>query len=174
MISIYTGADGQGITKILEQLVEEYAAKGYKVITNIVNAEYNGFDQNRLSVVMSDDVFENIFYYCELLEKDNQLIFNPDDISSTGELFSSFASFSKVLTLICREGQVLILDKPDIGLHYTDTIALSHILNLLEVTYECVVIATKASYLFWVANKAYIVSNCKSTEISLKELSNYI
>lgn len=171
MVSLYTGQSGQGKTTILKNILGEKVKCGRMVVTNLANFDCNDFDQDRLDIVLSHDNFENTFYYEELVVYQNRLVV-VDEGQISEDTYTD--AFLNMLTLICRKGEILILDEPDLCLTMDETTALIKIIRQVKDTYDEVYIATNNSWLYMLADKAYLVENLTAQEIKPNELYGHI
>lgn len=121
------GDNAAGKTVILEKKLESYLSKGLVVVTNLRKISYEGFNSKRLAIMCSDETAENILDYTFVSPSGNRLLFDGD-VSYSDE-------FINTLTLLCRKGDILILDEPEYGLRSHEILIFCQLLPQLLETF---------------------------------------
>lgn len=110
-------------------------------ITNLTDVSYDGFDEERIQMIKSSSVIEEIWDYGDIEIANNSITIVTDGINYTKE-------FLNLITLLCRKGNTLILDEPEFGLYGIEINLMVQCLQLLLPTFENVFIATHCQELF--------------------------
>ena len=151
MIKWIIGLNGSGKTVYLEKLLDKEVDNCSKIITNIRQTHYSGFNADRLELLKQYDFYD--------------IAIKRDDFEFTDY-------FLDVLTLLCRNGDTLILDEPDYGLYGMDINFLCDILEVLVDTYKKGYIATHCQQLFGINPDSFYWCNDYSLR-KLKEQDLY-
>lgn len=166
MIKLIAGLNGEGKTVLLKELLNKCTSTGNKPVTNLKNIEYDEFNQERIDLITSDDACENIFNYTDIQ-------FTLDGLTAVqGTKFSK--GFMELLNLLCRDGNILILDEPDSGLNMGEIMVLANVLSLLNRTYDVIFMITHEQLLFPLENEAYWVEDYIPRKISRGELFKHV
>ena len=110
MIKWLVGLNGAGKTVLLEEELDNAINDNKKIVTNIRPVSYKGFDTRKINALKESEFFEEIFDYGDLEIKNNRIVIANNDFNYT-------EYFLDILTLLCREGDTLILDEPEFGLY---------------------------------------------------------
>jgi len=168
MMKWLVGLNGAGKTVILEEALEEAINAGERIVTNIRNVHYNGFDMKKVDALEMSENLEDIFDYGELKIINNKVLVVNNDFSYTEE-------FLNVLTLLCREGDTLILDEPEFGLFGIEIDILVKVFNVLSPFYKKGYIATHCQELFTVQpDNFYWCKKYDMEKITEEELYEHI
>ena len=168
MIKWIVGLNGSGKTVLLEDELEEEINKNSKIITNLKNITYRDFDKNRIDMLVGHDDYVDIFDYGDIEINNNEMT-----ITENGHEYSK--NFLNILSLLCRKGDVLILDEPEFGLYGVEMMMLGRIINILSNTYKNGLIATHCQYLFPNdSDNFYWCKEYKLEKISEDELHEHI
>lgn len=171
MVRMFIGLNGNGKTLMLRNIQRNLKNK-YSIVSNLRNYKYEGFDKTRLELLLTDDNFDTIFDYHEVIKTNDKLVILTSEDDGEKEVYSSY--FTNILTLLCRKGDILILDEPEYGLYSDEIKALCDILELLKETYVNIFIATHCSRLFYLSDKAFWIENYVAKEITEEELYEHI
>lgn len=163
MINLIAGLNGAGKTVYLEEIQNKLLVE-HTIISNIsAQIEYEGFDEGRVGKILTDDAIENIFDY-------NELVISNDAIVPIAKHKVFTQGMLKLITLICRKGDVLILDEPEFRLKANEVFILKKLLILLNETYNNCYIVTHCQRLFDIAEKILWVKNYETIEITKEQL----
>ena len=146
-----------------EKIIEKYINNNEKVISNIYDLIYKGFDEHRLELVTSDETTCDIMDYHKIIRTGEMLVSPDPEIDFTD-------IFLKMLTLLCRKGDILILDEPEIGMTKWDIYYLDRTLEILIPTYKDVWIVTHNPRLFFDADNYYWAKNYELIKITEEQL----
>lgn len=134
MITYILGRNNSGRTSYLRQLIRETSKHSNKIITNVFDTTYLDrvpYNEERLghlrAVMDTDDIIENM----------DMLYIPTEDMPMT-------YAFSRILTLICKEGDYLYLDEPEHGLVFTQLGFLIYLLNRIDDTFKEIVIVSRS------------------------------
>ena len=169
MITLLAGLNGQGKTIKLREIYSNLKSK-YTVITNLSRGGYSGIDGKRFRLLSNEESFINIFDYHEIIKANDELVIITDDGENELGVPIYTKYFLDLITLLCRPGDILILDEPDFGISIDETNMLVQILHLLKDTYKEIYIATHCSRLFCLADKRMWVEGYKTKEITEEQL----
>ena len=168
MIKWIVGLNGAGKTVFLEQKLDSYINEKNNVITNIRKVKYKDFDVKRLALLQSEEADENIWDYGRLCISNNTIRIYTDGIDYTPE-------FLNIITLLCRKGNILMLDEPELGLYGIEIDLLVKVLELLLPTYSEGYIATHCQELFSLQpENFYWCEKYKLEKITEKKLYEHI
>lgn len=168
MINWLIGLNGAGKTVLLEEALDKEISCGKGIITNIREVHYNCFDVQKLDALEQAENFADIFDYGELKIINNKLAIINNDFNYTEQ-------FLDILTLLCREGDTLILDEPEFGLFGIEIDLLAQILQILIPFYSTGYIATHCQELLMIQpNNFYWCDKYKMEKITEEELYGHI
>lgn len=184
MITLVVGLNGQGKTIYLRSLLGNasthlhHSATTYnpnRIITNLTPFEYNGFDSKRLEIVTDFSSIEDIFDYHDIIVSGNRLVLVYEGAEyeqlKHSNLKGAFSDhFMDLVTLMCRPGNILILDAPDFNLPVSEIGPLIRLLDSLRDTYSEIYIATHCSRLFCLGEKILWIQNHEPIEITEQQL----
>lgn len=136
MTEWYIGENGTGKTVLLEEILDREIEKGFKVITNLRNIKYDGFDEDRINLIRNYDDFNLLFDYHEIKVNSN------DRMEVVDSEIKYTDSFINLLTLLCRKGDVLILDEPEFMLYGIEISSMVELFEILKESYKKAFIAT--------------------------------
>ena len=157
------GLNGAGKSVYLENLIDEKATQA-DVVTNLRDAHYTGFDEHRIGMLREMDNYDIITNYGDLKVIGNELIIDTEGFEYTD-------SFKKILNLLCRKGDCLIVDEPEFGLYGVEISFLVDILYTLIKTYKDGAIATHCQSLFCIEpDNFYWCSEYKLKKIKKEQL----
>ena len=165
MIKWIIGLNGSGKTVYLEKLLDKQFDNCSKIITNIRQTHYSGFNADRLELLKQYDFYDILTDYDEIEVINNRLAIKRDDFEFTDY-------FLDVITLLCRNGDTLILDEPEYGLYGMEINFLCDILEVLVDTYKKGYIATHCQQLFGINPDSFYWCNDYSLR-KLKEQDLY-
>lgn len=164
MINWIIGLNGSGKTVYLEKVLDKEVDSGSKIITNIRQTHYSGFNADRLELLKQYDFYDILTDYGEIEVINNRLAIKRDDFEFTDY-------FLDIITLLCRNGDTLILDEPEYGLYGMEINFLCDILEVLVDTYKKGYIATHCQQLFGInPDNFYWCSDCKLKKLTEHEL----
>lgn len=164
MINWIIGLNGSGKTVYLEKLLDKEVDNHSKIITNIRQTHYVGFNADRLELLKQYDFYDILTDYGEIEVINNRLAIKRDDFEFT-------TYFLDVITLLCRKGDTLILDEPEYGLYGMEINFLCDILEVLVDTYKKGYIATHCQQLFSInPDNFYWCNDCKLKKLTEHEL----
>lgn len=168
MIKWLVGLNGAGKTVLLEEILDREIDNEKKIITNIRKVHYNDFDIRKLNALEQSEDFEAIFDYGELKIINNKITIINNDFRYTEK-------FLDILTLLCREGDTLVLDEPEFGLFGIEIDILAKIFQILIPFYSNGYVATHCQELFSVEpNNFYWCDKYKLIKITEEELYEHI
>ena len=168
MINWIVGLNGSGKTVYLEKVLDKEVDSGSKIITNIRQTYYSGFNADRLELLKQYDFYDILTDYGEIEAINNRLSIKRDDFEFT-------EYFLDILTLLCRNGDTLILDEPEYGLYGMEINFLCDILEVLVDTYKKGYIATHCQQLFGInPDNFYWCSDYKLRKLEEHELYGHI
>lgn len=139
MIKWIVGLNGSGKTVYLENITDKEIDNKSTIVTNIRKPHYKGFNETRVNLIRSSDFCTELTDYGDIEIINNRLSIKRDDFEFT-------EYFLDIITLLCRNGDTLILDEPEYGLYGIEISFLRDILEVLIGTYK----------------KGYIVTHCQS------------
>lgn len=168
MVTLLVGLNGQGKTIKLREIYNNLKSK-YMVITNL-NQGYSGIDGKRFSLLSNEESFINIFDYHEIIKANDELVIITDKGENELGVPIYTKYFLDLITLLCRPGDILILDEPDFGISIDETNMLVQILHLLKDTYKEIYIVTQCTRLFCLADKRVWVEGYETKEITEQQL----
>lgn len=164
MIKWLVGLNGAGKTVLLEEELDNAINDNKKIVTNIRPVSYKGFDTRKINALINSEFFEEIFDYGDLEIKNNRIVIANNDFNYTEH-------FLDILTLLCREGDTLILDEPEFGLYGIEIDILAKILQILIQFYADGYIATHCQELLSVQpQNFYWCSNYGIRKLTEEEL----
>lgn len=164
MVNMYAGMSGQGKTLYLRRLQQEYMQNKVSYISNLEeDVSYRGINDLRASIITSEEAFVNVFDYSEVIAINNYIASVSKDDPLSKE-------YTFLLTLMARNGDVLILDTPDVLLSSWDIVSFINMLNRLGSTYTDVHIVTLNQRLLGAADQLFWVENYNVTKISKDEI----
>ena len=153
MVNMYAGMSGQGKTLYLRRLQQEYMQNKVSYISNLEeDVSYRGINDLRASIITSEVIAIN--NYIASVSKDDPLS----------------KEYTFLLTLMARNGDVLILDTPDVLLSSWEIVSFINMLNRLGSTYTDVHIVTLNQRLLGAADQLFWVENYNVTKISKDEI----
>ena len=79
MIDWLIGNNGSGKTVRLEEILDEKIKEKRRIVTNIKEVKYTGFDDSKIEVLKSDKNFVDIFDYCEIKVINNKILVDEND-----------------------------------------------------------------------------------------------
>lgn len=168
MVDWIVGLNGGGKTVYLEKMIDNELDNGSKIITNIRQPYYKGFNADRIKLLEQYDFYDILTDYGEIEVINNRLAIKRDDFEFTDY-------FLDILTLLCRNGDTLILDEPEYGLYGMEINFLCEILEVLVDTYKKGYIATHCQQLFGInPDNFYWCSDYKLRKLKEHELYGYI
>lgn len=156
MIKWIIGLNGAGKTVVLEETLDKEIEQGKSIVTNIRDVHYKGFDDSKVQALKESEEYSDIFDYGEL-----QIINNKLEI--VGGMIDYTEHFTNLLTLLCREGDTLIIDEPEFGLFGIEIDKLTTVLHILLPLYHSGMIATHCEELLSV--EPYNFYWCEKYEI---------
>lgn len=161
------GLNGAGKTIYLDNQIDAYAKKG-TVITNLREVHYKGFDEQRIDLIKCMNNYDIMTNYGELKVIGNELVIDTEDFQYTED-------FIKILNLLCRKGEYIIIDEPEFNLYGIEVNFLVDILNSLVQTYKDGIIATHCQSLFCIEpNNFYWCKGYKLIKIGEEQLHECI
>lgn len=164
MVNMYAGMNGQGKTLYLRSLQKECMRNKVSYISNLEeDISYRGLNDTRTSIITSEDALVNVFDYSEVIAISNHIA----SVSKDDPLSEEYTS---LLTLMAKNGAVLILDTPDAVLSSWEIVSFINILNRLGSTYKDVHIVTLNQRLLGAADQLFWVENYNVTKISKDEI----
>ncbi len=130
MINIIMGLNGQGKTLYIENLLSKKINEGEIVVSNLPNSlTVNKIDKQKANILASNmRLTHKILNGTDIKYSNTQLFFDGDEEYTN--------AFVNIVTLLCKQGNVLILDEPDIGLNSTEVYQLYEVLVLLLPMYK--------------------------------------
>lgn len=161
------GLNGAGKTLKLEDIQKKKIEAGKKCVSNLKKIKYKGLDQRRVDIVTGYDAFINIFDYREVREA-------KDSITSIDEEYAFSQEHLDILTLLCRPGDILILNEPDFDLDAWEVCTIRDLLCILNKTYEEIHIVTHCKWLFPIAEEFYWVKDYKIYRVSEEDVYAHI
>jgi len=129
------GDNGSGKTVYLENLVEELGSSNKTIVTNVKDVFYRGINDERFELLRTDEAYERLRYTDVRLGDNGLSLVNSYDEPLTD-------AFAKLLTLLCRNGDYLVLDEPEYGLSLAEQYVMVYVFLILLPTYKDFVIAT--------------------------------
>lgn len=168
MIKWLVGLNGSGKTVLLEEELDNAIASNKEIVTNIRPVSYQGFDIRKINKLKESEFFEEIFDYGDLEITNNKITIINNDFNYTDY-------FMNILTLLCREGNTLILDEPEFGLYGIEIDILAKVFQILIQFYTDGYIATHCQELFSVQpQNFYWCHNYKIKKLTEEELYEHI
>lgn len=170
MVKWIIGLNGSGKTVYLEEKLDEEIDKNRDndIITNIRPVHYEGFAAYRIQALRNSEYCDEIFDYGELEVINNKIAIVNNEFHYT-------EYFINLLTLLCRNGDTIILDEPEFGLFGIEIDLLVQILQILLPTYENGFIATHCEDLLTIEpNNFYWCNKYQLVKIGENELYEHI
>ena len=164
MLKWLVGLNGAGKTVLLEEKLDDAIKCNQKIVTNVRKVHYKGFDTRKLNALKESEFFEEIFDYGDLENINNRIVIVNNDYNYTD-------AFMNILTLLCREGDTLILDEPEFGLFGREVDILVKVVQILVPFYTNGYIATHCQELLSVQpQNFYWCSDYKIEKLTEEEL----
>lgn len=140
MIQLIIGQNASGKTLYLDTIIEEKLkhADDINFVTNIGNNKYNELLFSKKRVKILDDILMD---FCDSIDTSNELItpINSEIVFSTDFLY--------MVTLLCKNVDEIYLDEPEQGLIEFEIKLLTNFLELIDKTYNKIVIVTHSELL---------------------------
>ncbi|MBQ9141417.1 MAG: hypothetical protein IJX63_06430 [Lachnospiraceae bacterium] len=169
MIKWIIGINASGKTVLL---IEGYTAckkAGNKVISNIRENENIPISQERLQLILSDDVIENVFSYEEPMIVGDSIYLK----AAFGRPYSK--EFLNILSIVCLDGDYIFLDEPERGLTIREQNIIGAVLKLVLPTYKGGIITTHSEEFFDVQpDNFYLCNNYQLSKIEGDRLHEFI
>jgi ABC-type sugar transport system ATPase subunit len=139
MLNIIVGKNSSGKSRYLRDIYEKLSGSGSNsVLTNIIDDEWvlsdTKYDRKRVEILsyLMDDYVVSASNYCSLNITTDV---GYDDIVLSMQ-------FTKILTIICKSGDYLLLDEPDTGLSDYESDTLVSFLYRVYRTFKEVYLVT--------------------------------
>ncbi len=169
MINIYIGENGQGKTLLLEDYIDNIDNKE-SIVTNFVDIlglDIRKLSKERLSIVLDEYNSGKLFDGYDVAVKNGKIIPDVDTKEYSDE-------YIDIITLLCKDGDILVLDEPDMGLDLQETSKLQLALIMLIPTYKNVRIAFHSQSLLGMEDfidiNYYWVQNYKAISITEEQV----
>lgn len=141
MITLIIGQNAIGKSAYLKNRIKKSSDNG--ILTNIVSSEYlKNLDYNEERIQQLEDI----------LDTDN-IIRNQDLLGIETDEVTIGQYFTRILTLICKNGSILYLDEPEFDLSYKEIGFLVWFLCRVEDTFTEMEIVTHSEILLGIPNK---------------------
>lgn len=162
------GNNGSGKTVYLENLAEDLSGSGKTVVTNVKEVTYQGISNKRFELLTTDEAYEKLrFIDVRLGDTGLSLVSSYDEVSTD--------AFAKLLTLLCRNGDYLVLDEPEYGLSLAEQYVMVYVFQILLPTYKDFVIATHCTiFMSLDTSDWYFCKDYKLSSILEDNLYGYI
>jgi hypothetical protein len=168
MVKWIIGLNGAGKTVYLENTLEDAIKNKENIVTNIRSVAYRGFNEDKIKALNEPELYEDTFDYGEIEVVNNHIIIKNATIIYTD-------NFMNLLTLLCREGDTLIIDEPEFGLYGVEIDMIVKIIEVLLPFYKKGCIATHCQELFTLQpNNFYWCDNYNTRKITEEELYEHI
>jgi hypothetical protein len=165
MINLIVGENSSGKTVYLEKLLKEKYK--YGVSTNMLKIdpkiESVGFNQERVNILDEITICDGINSTGQYLE-------------FTGKKETYSLEFIKLLSLICKDNSILILDEPDLMIEDTEGSRLAYFMSRVGHTFNEVYIVTHDELMLSIPDAKYwtVDKNMDAYEISEDEAYEFI
>lgn len=163
-MNIYMGLNGQGKTLYLQNYAS--TIPNNKIITNL--EPIPGFEARELS----DDrvrIISDKYNRYKIFDGNEIVIGDTSIIVTTADKGEYSKAYLDMVHMLIKQGDVLILDEPDMGMTVDETNKLAIILELLYTTYKDIRIAMHSQDLLGMENdvpvKYYWVQDYKPYEV---------
>ena len=159
MINLIVGKNALGKTVYLNKLKDEYDLD--IIITNLITFRYIKNEDYNLERL---EVLQDLLIADEIMQTKPKLtIVNPD--------FEFTQEFLDLMTLLCKNRKIVLLDEPDKGLTSHERYLLISFLAQTEHTYEDVYIVTHYEGMLAVPNKKIFTVDTFNKTLNLRQLS---
>lgn len=168
MIKWIVGLNGAGKTVLLDEMIDNALQDKEQLITNAREVHYENFDMSKIDELRRSDYYNEIFDYGNLEIVNNKLAIINTDFRYTN-------AFLDIVTLLCRNGDILILDEPELGLFGLEIDLLVKIFEVLLPLYKGGYIVTHCQELFGLyPDDFYWCDNYNLLKITEEELYEHI
>lgn len=144
---VYIGKNGQGKTCLLRDYIKKCKKKS-RLITNveiIADIYTRKLDENRVGIILDMYNASKLFDGYGVSVKSGRIT-----TDSSTPVFSS--EYLDMITLLCKSGDELVLDEPDMGMDLPETCKIQDALILLIPTYKTVKLAFHSQLLLGMEN----------------------
>lgn len=146
-MNIYMGLNGQGKTLYLQDY--SYTIPNDKIITNL--GPIPGFETRELSKDRIDIISDKYNRY-KIFDGNEIIIGDKSIIVTTADKEEYSKAYLDMIHMLVKQGDVLILDEPDMGMTVEETNKLAIVLTLLHKTFTDVRIAMHSQDLLGMEN----------------------
>lgn len=132
------GLNGQGKTIYLDRYID--TVDNSRIVTNvkpIIGLGERRLSKQRLAIISDRHNRDSLFDGSNINVYNNYICIE----SSDNEFSKTYIEF---MNLICKEGDILVLDEPDMGLDIQETYKIRAVLILLNSTYSIIKIAMQS------------------------------